>query len=174
MPVRVVEDSGRQIAVYLAEGTRFVFPPGGWPFEGPHPWAGRGAWTGHGVLVVHRPGDAHAVWHFWEGPERRFAGWYVNLQSPFRRDAQAFDTVDHELDLWIRPDGSWHWKDEEKMEGWVRRGRFTREEVDAIRAEGERVLEEWPFPTGWEDWCPDPSWRVPRLPVGGDPAAGRR
>ena len=30
-----------------------------------------------------------------------------------------------------------------------------------VRAEAARVLEEWPFPTGWEDWRPDPSWPVP-------------
>ena len=49
------------------------------------------------------------------------------------------------------------------MEGWVRQGRFTLGDVAAIRAEGERVLAEWPFPTGWEDWRPDPSWPVPEL-----------
>lgn len=53
---------------------------------------------------------------------------------------------------------------EEKMEDWVRQGRFTPAEVAAIRAEGERVLAASPFPTGWEDWRPDPSWRVPKLP----------
>jgi predicted RNA-binding protein associated with RNAse of E/G family len=120
------------------------------------------------VLVRHRPGDAHAIWHFWRGEERDFAGWYVNLQEPFRRDGNAFDTQDQELDLVVRPEGSWYWKDEDKMEDWVRRGRYTPEEVAEIRAEGERVLAEWPFPTGWEDWTPDPSWPVPELPDGWD------
>ena len=166
VPVRVIQDNEQEVALYLAEGTRFVFPPGGWPFDGAHPWADRGAWTGHGVLVLHRSGRAHAVWHFWKGPERRFWGWYVNLQAPFWRDGQAFDTNDHELDIWIEPDGSWRWKDEEQMEGWVRQGRFTTEDVAAIRAEGERVLAEWPFPTGWEDWSPEPSWPIPQLPEG--------
>jgi len=23
---------------------------------------------------------------------------------------------------------------------------------------------EWPFPTGWENWEPDPAWWVPELP----------
>ena len=167
IPVRVVADGGREIAVYLAEGTRFEFPPGAWPWE-KHPWLEREAWTGHGVLVVHRDGDAHAIWHFWDGEGRRFAGWYVNMQDSLVRDGRAFDTQDHELDLWIEPDGSWRRKDEEKMADWVRQGRFTVDEVAAIRAEGERVLAEWPFPTGWEDWEPDPSWPVPDLPAGWD------
>jgi len=76
----------------------------------------------------------------------------------------VLETQDHELDLVVRPDRSWRWKDEEKMEYWVRQGRFTPAEVAAIRAEGERVLAASPFPTGWEDWRPDPSWRVPKLP----------
>jgi hypothetical protein len=167
-PVRVVEDSPRQLAVYVAEGTKYAFPRGAWPFDEKHPWDGRDGWVGHGVLVRHRPGDAHAIWHFWRGEERHFAGWYVNLQEPFRRHEEGFDTQDQELDIVVRPDGSWEWKDEDKMDDWVRRGRFTREEVAEIRAEGERVLAEWPFPTGWEEWRPDPSWPVPELPEGWD------
>jgi Protein of unknown function (DUF402) len=168
-PVRVVEDGPQQTAVYVAEGTRFTFPPGAWPFAPEHPWAARrAAWVGHGVLVRRRPGDAHTIWHFWRGDDRHFDGWYVNLQAPFARDGDQFDTQDHELDIVVRPDGSWEWKDEDEMEGWVRRGRFTLEEVADIRAEGERVLAEWPFPTGWEDWEPDPSWPIPSLPAGWD------
>lgn len=30
----------------------------------------------------------------------------------------------------------------------------------------------WPFPTGWEDWRPDPSWPVLLLPTGWARAAG--
>jgi hypothetical protein len=161
-PVRVVEDGEAATVVYTAPGTRFSFP--GWPY-GPHPWEGR-VWTGHGVLVLHRPGDAFTIWHFWEGPERRFQGWYVNMQEPWMRDRHAFETCDHELDIWVAADGSWHWKDEEKMDDWVRRGRFTSEEVAAIRREGERVVAEWPFPTGWEAWQPDPSSPVPELRKG--------
>jgi hypothetical protein len=164
-PVRVVEDTPEQLAVYVAEGTKWALPPGTWPFDDEHPWAGRSAWVGHGVLVRHCPGDAHAIWHFWRGDDRDFAGWYVNLQEPFRRDEGGFETQDQELDLVVRPDGSWEWKDEDKMDDWVRRGRFTPEEVAEIRAEGERVIAEWPFPTGWEEWEPEPSWPVPVLPA---------
>jgi hypothetical protein len=206
MPVRVVRDTEEAVAVYLAEGTPFGFPDGAWPWDGVHPWAGRGRWKGHGILVLHRHNERHAIWHFWDGADRRFAGWYVNLQAPFVRDGASFDTNDHELDIWVDAGGSWRWKDETsraqtagspqrppsrardlkaqgppagavwswkdeaKMAGWVRQGRFTEEEVAQIRAEGERVLAEWPFPTGWEDWRPDPSWSAPELPEGWDVA----
>ncbi len=43
-------------------------------------------------------------------------------------------------------------------------GVFTPEEARAVRAEGERVLDEWPFPTGWKDRHPDPSWPIPDSP----------
>ena len=162
IPVRVVEDEERCSVLYLSEGTEFVFTPGAWPF-GDHPWEARGAWSGHGVLILARPGAAHTIWHFWQGDARDFAGWYVNMQEPLRRDGSNFDTEDQELDIWIRPDGSWTWKDEEELREWVERGRFTAEQAAEIRAEGERVLAEWPFPTGWEEWTPDPGWDVPTL-----------
>jgi NAD(P)H-flavin reductase len=49
----------------------------------------------------------HAVWVFWEGASRDLAGWYVNIQEPFRRTSIGFDTQDLELDIVIEPDGSW-------------------------------------------------------------------
>ena len=107
---------------------------------------------------------AYAIWHFWRGDDRAFTGWYVNMQEPLRREGRSFLTQDQELDIWIEPDGTWRWKDEQELLDWVPRGRFTEDEVAAIRAEGERVLAEWPFPTGWEEWEPDPSWAVPVLP----------
>ena len=164
-PARVLRDDERELVLYISEGTRFHFPPGAWPFGQAHPWAGREGWTGYGVVVRHRPGDAHAIWHLWDGADRRFAGWYVNMQAPFERDGASFTTQDHELDIWITADGNWQWKDEQELDEWLPRGRFTSEEVAAIRAEGERVLAEWPMPTGWEDWMPDPAWRVPELPA---------
>ena len=75
------------------------------------------------MLQLQRPGEIHAVWVFWHGPEREFRGWYVNLQEPFRRTSLGFDTQDLELDLVVALDGSWQYKDEEKLAGWIDRGR---------------------------------------------------
>ena len=36
----------------------------------------------------------------------------------------------------------------------------------AIRAEGERVMAEQPWPTGWEHWRPPPQWEPLPLPEG--------
>jgi hypothetical protein len=42
------------------------------------------------------------------------------------------------------------------------------DDAASARAEGERVLAAWPFPTGWEDFRPDPRWELPQLPAGWD------
>jgi predicted RNA-binding protein associated with RNAse of E/G family len=103
---------------------------------------------------------------FWDGPERTFTGWYVNFQEPIRRTAEGFDTYDQELDIVIAADGSWRVKDDELMDPWIERGRFTVDEVAAIRAEGARVVarlqadERW-WDDSWIEWQPDPTWTVP-------------
>ena len=110
-------------------GAPFAFPAGDWP-GGRHPWDGRGGWEGHGVLMLHRPGDRYAVWHFWEEPARRFAGWYLNLQEPFRRTNVGFDTQDLELDVWIPAGGRPRLKDWELLDRRVAEGRFTAAEAE--------------------------------------------
>jgi uncharacterized protein len=120
-------------------------------------------WAGDGILIVGVPGRAHSIWLFWESGV--FAGWYVNLEDRWRPTRLGFDTQDHELDIWVESDGSWRWKDEDHLELAVDAGVFSPEEAAAFRAEGERVLAEWPFPTGWEDWRADPSWPVPTAPT---------
>ena len=77
----------------------------------------------------------------------------------------GYDTFDEKLDLIVRPDGSVEWKDEDELEQAAALGLV---DAEAVRAEAARVLEEWPFPTGWEDWRPDPDWPIPQLPDGWD------
>ena len=126
--VVVVEDSDELLALYVAEGSELAYPDGDWP-GGRHPWHGKDRWRGHGVLQLQRPDEAHAVWLFWRGPEAALAFWYVNLQAPFRRTAAGIDTMDHELDIVIEPNGSWRFKDEELLDEWIRLGRWTEAEV---------------------------------------------
>jgi hypothetical protein len=53
----------------------------------------------------------------------------------------------------------------------VHRGIFTAAQAAEIRAKGERMLALQPWPTGWEDWQPDPGWQAPSLPPGWDELA---
>jgi hypothetical protein len=159
LPVVVVRDEPDLLATYVAEGAPFTFPPG----PEVHPWARRERWQGHGVLMLQRPGESHAVWVFWDGPEREHAAWYLNIQEPFRRTADGYDTQDLELDVVLYPDGRVELKDDELLDVRVREGRFTEDQAHAVRAEGERIQRElraghrwWdPF---WALWEPDPAW----------------
>jgi len=160
----VVADEPDLLATYLPEGAEFSF--GELPELGPHPWAGRGAWTGHGVLMLQRPGDRYAIWHFWDGAEREFACWYLNLQEPFRRTQAGYDTQDLELDIVVEPDRSWAFKDHDLLETRVVERRFTRAEADSIIELGEEIArmlkagEAWWDPA-WSRWEPEPAWRAP-------------
>jgi uncharacterized protein len=177
-PVTVVEDLPERSVLFLAAGTptkRRVQPDGSpisraLPYEQrfTQPWRlGDGTWGDRHTLLVTPIGAAHSLWLFWT-ESWAFLGWYVNLQEPMRRTRLGFDTVDHVLDLWIEPDLQWSWKDEHELEAATRLGRFSAGEAAAIRAEGDRVISAWPFPTGWEDWRPDPAWPIPELPDGWD------
>lgn len=179
-PMRVVEDGADHLVAWLAPGTpvvvpsladgrpiraaplerRFLDPRTGVPDE----------WRGQGILkLVPRDGE-HSVWLFWD-EHWRFWGWYVNVEARHRFWAGGVDTVDHVLDLWVGPDRSWGWKDEDELRAAVAQGAIDAPQAAAIRAEGERVarlVERWesPFRDGWERWRPDPAWPVPRLPDG--------
>ncbi len=173
VPVIVVRDDADLLATFIAEDAPFSFPDGPWPTaDGKHPWHGKERWHGHGVLMLQRPGEAHAVWVFWRGPKRAFAGWYVNIQEPFRRRPDGYDTQDLELDLWVPNGRPWEWKDAELLEQRVREGRFTEAQVGEIQAEGLRIARSldarryW-WDERWATWSPDPRWPVPMFPPAG-------
>jgi len=167
LPVVVVQDDDELLATYIARGAPFTFHPGRWPGEtGLHPWHGKAAWEGNGLLMLQRPGESHAVWVFWFGTDREFRGWYVNFQEPFRRTAHGYDTQDLELDIWAPSAGGWEWKDAEVLEQRIAEGRFTPEQVAATWAEGQRVGamldagDPW-WSDEWASWSPPPAWDTP-------------
>lgn len=158
-PVRVVADDD-VLAVWLADGTPFTFPPH--PF-GPHPWSSHDRWTGTSVLQLHRPDDAYAVWAFFH--DGRLDHWYINFQAPYRRGETHFDTVDHGLDIVIE-DGNWRWKDRDDVAGQVATGRLSPAGAEAVWAEADRVAADldhgdcW-WLSRWHDWRPDQEGLTP-------------
>lgn len=175
-PVHVVEDTDDHLVTFVGPGAEFGYGTGPWPTpDGRHPWHGRTAWSGHGCLMVQRPGDHHAVWHFWTGPERTFACWYINVQTAFVRTPVGYDTQDLELDLVVFPDGTWVLKDLDVVPDRVAEGRFSPALADWIVALGEQLAPEldaqrWWWDRAWADWQPDPAWLDASLPSGWDAA----
>jgi hypothetical protein len=160
---RIVEESTTAMAFWIPAGAPAKVPSGGLRIPSDQ-WELEDAAPNRDQLCVARPGRAHSIYLFWSD-DWELSHWYVNFEEPLRRTPVGFDTFDQKLDLIVMPDGTYRWKDEDELEQAAALGLL---DPDAIRAEAARVLEEWPFPTGWEDWQPDASWPVPQLPEGWD------
>ena len=113
------------------------------------------------AVIFVRPGDRYSLWLMFRGGV--FESWYVNFERESAWNGDCFDLVDEKLDLVVSPDGTVRWKDEDELEEAARAGYLDAGEV---RAEAARVLARPPWPTGWEDFQPDPSWPAPELPEG--------
>ena len=174
-PFGVVEDRDELVALFLPKGTHFRR----WESDPKRNFPGSVArgrlveGSAHSdILRLMFPGRLHSVWLFWDvrGRARRFLGYYVNMEEPFRRTPIGFDTNDHALDIVVTPELTWRWKDEAQFSELVELGRYSREFADVVRSEATQVIaaieaRSSPFCDGWEAWTPDPSWKIPELPV---------
>ena len=181
MPAIVVEDRRERVLLYMPHGTRW--------FGAPEPAAGRTErvraiargetvvtgrlipWRNH-VLHVLLPGRPFSVWLFWS-PEWEFSSYYVNLEAPFARSAAGFDSCDHVLDVCVRPDRTWYYKDLDELDVCVEVGLMSGALADRVRRDAEEaiaLIEAWqaPFDAGLEEWRPDPAWPLPALSPGWD------
>ena len=135
-------------------------------------------WQGAHVMVFMPPDAAHSVWWFF-GEDGEFQGWYGNLEQPYARWDGGVDTVDHALDLWVEPDRTWRWKDEDEFAAVTGHPVFwTHEQAAEIRAEGERLTKlaeagEFPFDGTWCQLRPDPAWPPLVRPDGWDAPRAR-
>ena len=176
VPVRVVQDSSSWSALYLPPqtpclwphtraGATIRIPTDEWVLEGE-------AWIGGVVLYLVQPGSGYSALAFWDN-DHIFDHWKINLEEPMRRKPLGFDYMDQLLDIIISANRlTWRWKDEDEVRQAQACGIFTTEQVSGLYQRGERVLHsimanEPPFDGGWENWKPDPAWRVPLdLPKG--------
>ena len=156
---RIVEESAETIALWIPAGSQAKVPDGGLRIHGDD-WELSDTAPKRDQICVARPGRAHSVYIFWQD-DWQLDHWYVNFEQPLRRSPLGFDTFDEKLDLIVRSDGSYRWKDEDELEKAAAAGLLDAAEV---RAEAERVLEEWPRPTGGEESRPAPIWPLPQLP----------
>ena len=163
-PFTVVRDDADLVALYIPAGSTFM--------RWETPAAGRrqlveGEWR-RDVLRLMFPEKAYSIWLFWEGEGRPFTTYYVNFEEPFRRTPVGFDTNDHTLDIMVKPNLEWTWKDREDFEALVANGSFSTEfgaSVEAAAAEVLGLIErrESPFSGGWHEWAPPAEWAAPVL-----------
>jgi len=178
-PHVVLEDSDDLMAVYMPEGTklwrwnveeqafreprisqgdsvRLFFP--GKPYE-------------VSLFYETDTGPAPHVRYFFPGVEARFYGWKIDITSPFARTEAGLDMIDETLDIMVKPDYSYRWKDEDQMAVLVDLGIYTAEEANALRQVGrdvEKLIEAHapPFDNSWVDWRPDPDLVLGQNPEG--------
>ena len=172
-PLRVIESTAGEVVGYLAEDTEVAYPvlaDGRGLRDVPleerwaHPRvAVRRPWVRSDLVMIFPRERRYSLWVFHEGGEH--VGWYVNLEQPHVFHPRGIATRDDILDIWVPAEtGEPQWKDEDEFEVAQRLGRLTAADAAAIRAEGERVFAERPWPTGWENWRPPPDWNAARLP----------
>ncbi len=99
-----------------------------------------------------------------------FMHWYVNFQLPFVRTEHGIDTCDLHLDLVVKPDFSYVWKDEDEYAEAIHLGLVPQEWQDNIALGREQVLEMVHHRLGpfAEDWT-----QMPRLASTGPVPPGR-
>jgi hypothetical protein len=181
-PMRVVEDRGDFVVLYLQPGSAIV-RMGDADGRSTREFASathlvESTWGLNHALHLIREGDRHATMLLWDQHTWEFRCWYLNYQDPLRRFALGFETMDLTLDTLISPDrANWRWKDEVEFEDGIRFGWYTREQLADLKAYGERVVADAlagapPFDAGWEHWRPDPAWAPLTLPEGWDAGVG--
>ncbi|MEV6811598.1 DUF402 domain-containing protein [Micromonospora sp. NPDC051296] len=181
-PARVVSDDERGLLLWVAEGspvasevTEAGLGMRAVPFT---EWItstyqlAQSRWNGPPLLKFLPTGAAHSVWWFRDA-HGRFVGWYVNLEEPGVRwddgGLAGVDMVDQDLDVLVRPDRSWEWKDEgEFVERLAFPEHYWVADEAAVRAEGKRVIAvaeagAFPFDGTWCDFTPPPQWVAPEL-----------
>jgi hypothetical protein len=181
-PHIVVEDTGDFVALYRPEGTQFEV----WDIIEQRMISMRP--TRMDMLRLMWPGRFYAVELFFDtgrgtqpytyfgGPDR-FRAWKVNIEAPFYRRDHGFDTTDHFLDIIVRPDRSYFWKDHEYVRMWHSRGAYTSDEVDQLYEAGravEPMIEAGlsPFDDEWLRWQPESELPKPRVARGWQAAPG--
>ena len=178
IPATVVHDGAEVTVLYQAPGVvckRRSGLRGGPQGRGLVQWDGSHqdrVWTGPPTLRLHPAGQSYAVIRRWDFNADRAYGWYVNLESPWRRTRIGFDSWDLILDVTVADDlSSWAWKDADELDWGVSVGKLSVKDAEEIREAGRLAVDAlerraWPFGDDWSAFRPDLNWPVPTLPDG--------
>jgi hypothetical protein len=161
----VVADGDDELVLFALKGAEAQFSGIPIPCD---EWTLKPSRFNEHLLLLARPGEGYSTSLIWNA-SWTLREWYVNFERPSRpRTPVGFDYVDCALDLVVYPDGRHELLDEDELGEALERGVLTQDDAAAAYADAARLVETWPFPTGWEDWRPDPGWEPPKLPAGWD------
>jgi protein associated with RNAse G/E len=179
----VVSDSPQETVLTLLPGTECIAPEGylngkdsnkrRWNFKDKDWEIENYLWHTNRLLLLLESEKYYSIIHFWDHASNEFLCYYINFQLPFKRNANSVDTLDLDLDLIIRPDLSFEWKDEDDYQKAIDHGVISPEWIQGIDGAKKEIFDklerrQYPFDGYWLNWTPDPSWSPPKLSVNWD------
>ncbi len=184
-PCRTVRHDADGVLLWADQGSPAwytITPDGRWMRQMPlTEWVAaaklphRGSFA-HSLLTWHPTGADYSIRFFWH--DGVFTAWYANLELPLtlwmKNGRHGADTVDWDLDIWIDPDRTWRWKDEDEFtERLAHPDIYWVHDEARVRAAGEQVIKlveagVFPFDGTWVGFRPDPAWEP--LPQSDPPA----
>lgn len=178
-PTILVKDSPEEVVLTLLPGTECLaeesYPQGKenakrwWDFKDRDWQMTPYTWHTNRFLLIFEPEKFYSTILFWNHRSDQFLCYYINFQLPFERNDHAVDTRDLELDIVIRPDLSYEWKDLDDYRKAIEHGLLTPELIQGIEEAKPEIFHRlenrlYPFDGSWLDWRPDPTWQPPKLP----------
>ncbi len=182
-PHRVIESSPAELVTFVPEGTTAVVATNrGLPQAAVLDRSARKLLALETMIVYPRSiRESPTKLHFY-APGRwsrvnlgwnvkgEFTGWYVNFERPVRPAPDGVCSKDLALDMFVNPDGRWHWKDREEFDEALARGIFAESLRAQLMQEQAAVLKDLAagdgaFDPAWTRFAPDSAWESPVLPV---------
>lgn len=182
-PTILIKDSPDELVLTLLPGTECIadenYPKGKkdskrrWEFLNNDWNLVQYIWRTNRLLLILEPERYYSTILFWNHENDEFLCYYINFQTPFKRNHDAIDTLDLDLDIIIHPDFSFEWKDVEDYQKAVDYGAILAEWIAGIEDAKPEIFDrlakhQYPFDGSWLDWMPDPEWKPPRLPENWD------
>ena len=178
-----VKDTPEEIVLVLLPSTECIAPEGyldgkdsnkrRWNFIDKDWEIEQYLWRTNRLLLLLEPKKYYSIMHFWDNASNEFLCYYVNFQLPFKRSQNAVDTLDLDLDIIIRPDLSFEWKDEDDYQKAIDHGVIFPEWARGIEEAKQEIFDklekrQYPFDGQWLNWMPDPNWSPSKLPANWD------
>jgi len=174
----VVRDSPDETILWLQSGNQYAAPDSyiNGTFDRGRRWLNKNwnlvttKWWKSNVLIILLPGKYYSIYYFWEEHSFDFVCYYVNFQLPYNRSLIGFDTLDLDLDIVVKKDLTWHWKDLDDYSKGIESGGILKkwaDEIDQSKEEVLRMIESanYPFDGKFLNWNPNPSWRKCQFPA---------